>query len=38
MTHLDNHNASPKPFTWTRSTAQILKKLARAKQVSETQH
>jgi transposase len=38
MTYLDNHNADPKPFTWTKSAAQIFKKVARAKQVLESQH
>ena len=39
MTHyLDNHNARPKPFVWTKSAAQILEKLARAKQALESVH
>jgi len=38
MEYLDNHNADPKPFIWTKSAAQILEKVARAKQVLESQH
>lgn len=39
ITHyLDNHNARPKPFVWTKSAAQILEKLARAKQALESVH
>lgn len=38
MTYLDNHNADPKPFIWTKSAAQIFEKVARAKQVLESQH
>ena len=38
MTYLDNHNAHPKPFIWTKTSAQIFQKLARAKQVLESQH
>ena len=38
MLYLDNHNADPKPFTWTKSAGEILEKVARAKQASESQH
>lgn len=38
MEYLENHNADPKPFIWTKSAAQILEKVARAKQVLESQH
>jgi transposase len=38
MTYLDNHNADPKPFIWTKSAVQILEKVARAKQALESQH
>ncbi len=30
--YLENHNADPKPFIWTKSAGQILEKVARAKQ------
>jgi transposase len=36
MQYLENHNADPKPFVWTKSASQILEKVARAKQ--ESQH
>lgn len=36
--YLDNHNADPKPFIWTRSAGEILEKVARAKQALESQH
>ena len=36
--YLDNHNADPKPFVWTKSAGEILEKVARAKQVLESQH
>jgi transposase len=36
--YLDNHNASPKPFIWTKSAGEILEKVARAKQVLESVH
>ena len=36
--YLDNHNADPKPFVWTKSAGQILEKVARAKQALESQH
>jgi hypothetical protein len=31
MQYLENHNAAPKPFVWTKSASQILEKVARAK-------
>ena len=36
--YLENHNADPKPFIWTKSAGQILEKVARAKQALESQH
>ena len=38
MEYLDNHNAQPMPFVWTKSAGQILEKVARAKQALESQH
>lgn len=38
MDYLDNHNADPKPFVWTKSAGEILEKVARAKQALESQH
>ena len=38
MDYLDQHNAQPKPFVWTKSAGEILEKVARAKQTSESQH
>jgi transposase len=38
MEYLQNHNAAPKPFVWTKSAGQILEKVARAKQALESQH
>jgi len=38
MDYLDQHNAHPKPFVWTKSAGEILEKVARAKQASESQH
>ncbi len=38
MEYLENHNADPKPFIWTKSAGQILEKVARAKQALESQH
>jgi hypothetical protein len=38
MECLDNHNADPKPFIWTKSAGQTLEKGARAKQALESQH
>jgi transposase len=36
--YLENHNAAPKPFIWTKSAGEILEKVARAKQALESQH
>jgi transposase len=36
--YLENHNAAPKPFIWTKSADEILKKVARAKQALESRH
>jgi transposase len=38
MSYLDQHNAQPKPFVWTKSAGEILEKVARAKQALESQH
>jgi transposase len=38
MDYLENHNADPKPFVWTKSAGEILEKVARAKQALESQH
>jgi hypothetical protein len=38
MEYLENHNADPKPFIWTKSASQILEKVARVKQALESQH
>jgi len=38
MEYLEIHNANPKPFIWTKSAAQILEKVARAKHALESQH
>ena len=38
MEYLENHNADPKPFIWTKSADQILEKVAQAKQALESQH
>jgi len=38
MDYLDNHNADPKPFVWTKSPGEILEKVARAKQALESHH
>src|SRR3981189_623094 len=38
MEYLENHNADPKPFIWTKAAGQILEKVARAKQALESQH
>ena len=35
MQYLENHNADPKPFVWTKSASQILEKVSRAKQALE---
>ena len=37
MEYLENHNADPKPFIWTKSAGEILEKVARAKQALESQ-
>jgi len=36
--YLDQHNAQPKPFVWTKSAGEILEKVARAKQALESHH
>jgi hypothetical protein len=38
MAYLDQHNAQPKPFVWTKSPGEILEKVARAKQALESIH
>jgi transposase len=38
LEYLENHNADPKPFVWTKSAGEILEKVARAKQVLESVH
>ena len=38
MEYLENHNADPKPFVWTKSAGEILEKVARAKQALKSQH
>ena len=38
MKYLENHNADPKPFVWTKSAGEILEKVTRAKQALESQH
>jgi transposase len=38
LEYLENHNADPKPFIWTKSAGEILEKVARAKQVLVSQH
>jgi transposase len=38
MDYLAQHNASPKPFVWTKSAGEILEKIARAKQTLESVH
>jgi transposase len=38
MEYLQNHNADPKPFIWTKSADKILEKVAHAKQALESQH
>ena len=38
MDYLDQHNANPKPFVWTKSAGAILEKVARAKQTLESVH
>jgi len=36
--YLDQHNANPKPFTWTASATAILEKVARGRQALESAH
>ena len=36
--YLEHHNADPKPFVWTASAPDILKKVARGRQVLESVH
>jgi transposase len=38
MQYLENHNANPKPFVWTKSAGEILERVARAKQALESVH
>jgi transposase len=38
MAYLENHNANPKPFVWTKSAGEILQKVAKAKQALESIH
>ena len=38
MHYLQNHNANPEPFVWTKSAGDILRKVARAKQALESVH
>lgn len=38
MDYLNQHNAQPKPFLWTKSPGEILEKVARAKQTLESLH
>src|SRR5580693_8494617 len=38
MNYLDNHNGHPKPYIWTKTATEIFSKVARAKQVLESQH
>ena len=38
MDYLDNHNGHPKPYIWTKTATEIFSKVARAKQVLESQH
>jgi hypothetical protein len=38
MEYLENHNADPKPFIWTKSAGEILEKVTRAKQALGPQH
>lgn len=38
MAYLDQHNANPKPFVWTKSAGEILEKVAKAKQALESVH
>ena len=36
MHYLQNHNANPEPFVWTKSAGDILRKVVRAKQALES--
>jgi transposase len=36
--YLENHNANPKPFSWTACATDILEKVARGRQALESQH
>jgi hypothetical protein len=36
--YLEHHNADPHPFVWTAPAADILKKVARGRQVLESVH
>ena len=36
--YLEHHNANPKPFVWTKSPADILKKVARGRLALESEH
>jgi hypothetical protein len=36
--YLDRHNDHPKPYVWTKTSAEIFSKVARAKQALESQH
>jgi transposase len=36
--YLDHHNADPRPFVWTAAADDILKKVARGRQVLESEH
>ena len=38
MDYLDKHNGHPKPYIWTKTATEIFSKVARAKQVLESQH
>jgi hypothetical protein len=38
MAYLEQHNADPKPFIWTKSASDILEKVARAKHAFESLH
>src|ERR1700687_4654821 len=38
MDYLDQHNANPKPFVWTKSAVDILEKVARGRQALESVH
>jgi len=38
LTYLEQHNANPKPFIWTKSAGEILEKIAKAKQALESVH